>query len=469
VTALNRTDALEALHKLLWPAWLKEKEELDKIDLLWRNEHEHFAVPRQATTEHKALRELARTPYLGLLVTAICQGLHVDGYRSPTIAENDPGWKTWVTNGMPKNQNPIHRAAAGYGVGYLRLVKGDPATVMKPRSPRQMLTLYADPAYDEWPMWAMEVIANGKDGAYLVEAIDNDGNAYKFKVNDKTGDDVEYIETIPSVDEVTGEDVYGFCPVVRYTYDLDTEGRTRGVVDINRTTALRIEKTDYDRLLAQHFNSWKVRTISGLAEPDSEETANRQKLKLSQEDILVAEDADTKFGTLDETSLEGFIKAKDSDVESLAGTGQVPGTALTGKVANLSADAITELRSGLNLLQFTLKTSFGQSHNQALRAAAILEGREPDYDAGVTWQDLNTLSLASAVDALGKAATMLGIPPEALWASLPGFTQSDVKGWEVLANKADNRARLDALRAKAAEARGVVAAAGVGTGTRAQP
>jgi SPP1 Gp6-like portal protein len=458
VAVLSQEKALEALHKLLWPAWLAEKEELDKIDLLWRNEHEHFAVPRQATTEHKALRELARTPYLGLIVNAITQGLHVDSYRSPTVADNDPGWKTWVQNGMPKNQNPIHRAATGYGLGYLRLVKGDPLTVMKPRSPRQMLTLYADPAYDEWPMWAMEVIANGPDKSYMVEAIDNDGNIYRFSVGDDTGEKAEFIEAID------GEADYGFCPVVRYTYDLDTEGRTRGVVEINRTTALRIEKTDYDRLLAQHFNSWKVRTIAGMAEPDDTEDLNRKKLKLAQEDILVAEDPDTKFGTLDATALDGFIKAKESDVESLAGTGQVPGTALTGKVSNLSAEAITELRSGLNLLQFTLKTSYGQSHNQALRAAALLEGRQPDYDAGVTWQDLNTLSLAASVDALGKACTMLGIPPEALWSSLPGFTQSDVKTWEAMATKDASRRRLDDLRTKAAEARGVVAAAGLGTG-----
>lgn len=449
--------AAQALTKLLWPAHIVERDELDILDKLWRMEHDMFRLPRKATREHKALQQLARTPYLDLLVTAITQGLHVDGYRSPEDADMADGWETWLRNGMPKNQNPVHRDATGYGLGYVRLFSGDPVAQIKPRSPRKLTALYSDPAYDEWPQWVLEIIGTSPadKNKRRVNVLDSVGRIHVFDL-DAQGNGIEYIRT----DNPGGS---GFCPVVRYTFDLDSEGRNAGVIDKNKTTALRIEKTDYDRLLVQHFNSWKVRTIAGLI-ADAEKTKDAEKLRLAQEDILIAEDADTKFGTLDETSLDPIINAKNADVESLAGTGQVPGTALTGKVSNLSADAIGELRWGLTSLQFTLKTSYGQSHNQALRGVARLEGREDDandYEAGVSWQDMTATSMAGAVDALGKLTQMLGVPPEALWGKIPGFTQNDVREWQTLATRDENRARLDALRQKAAEARGTLEQAGL--------
>src|SRR5690606_19062510 len=105
----------------------------------------------------------------------------------------------------------------------------------------------------------------------------------------------------------------GFTPVVRYANMLDLDGRLDGEVEPFIPLAKRIDKTVFDRLMTQHFNSWRVRTVAGMAEPDSEEDAVRKKLKLRQDDILVAEDPDTKFGSLPETPLDGFIRAAETD------------------------------------------------------------------------------------------------------------------------------------------------------------
>ena len=41
--------------------------------------------------------------------------------------------------------------------------------------------------------------------------------------------------------------------------------------------------------------------------------------------------------------------------------------------------------------------------------------------------------MSQAVDALGKAATMLDIPKRGLWPRIPGVERSDIELWEDLA------------------------------------
>src|SRR5699024_1085837 len=118
---------------------------------------------------------------------------------------------------------------------------------------------------------------------------------------------------------------------------------------------------------------------------------------------LVAEDPDTKFGTLDETPLDGFVRAYESDIEALAATSQTPSHNLTGKMVNLSAEALAAARAPLSQKVFERQVSFGQSHVQALQLAAALEGdvvSAQDVSARVTWQDMEIRSLSQAVDAL---------------------------------------------------------------------
>jgi hypothetical protein len=156
--------------------------------------------------------------------------------------------------------------------------------------------------------------------------------------------------------------------------------------------------------------------------------------------MLVAEDPDTKFGTLDETPLGGFIDAWRSDIEALAAVSQTPTHTLTGQLVNLSAEALAAARAGLNQKITERQKSFGKSHVQALRLAAQLEGNEidaQDVASRVTWQDMEIRSIAQAVDALGKAATMLQIPPQALWGRIPGVEKSDVDEWEAMAAQSD--------------------------------
>lgn len=156
----------------------------------------------------------------------------------------------------------------------------------------------------------------------------------------------------------------------------------------------------------------------------------------------MSEDPDTKFGTLDGTSLDTFVSAWRSDIEALAAVSQTPAHALTGQLVNLSAEALAAARAPLTQKVFERQTSATVSYARMLRLAASMSGLNElaaDPMVRVTWQDMEIRSMSQAVDALGKAASMLEIPKRALWGRIPGVERSDVQEWERLADEeADN-------------------------------
>lgn len=440
---LTKPDAIEVAKERLYEPLRLERERLDRVDRWYRWSQDDIQLPRKATPELRALAGLSKTPWLGLVVTTVAQAMYVDGYRSGLDSGESSDipvgpWRTWQANDFDRRQVAVHRAALAYGYSFVTVLPGasddgDRTSVLRGVSPRKMHAVYADPAEDDWPLYALRLDINS-DKSALARLYDDECEYYLSV--DAQGE-WEFVEW--------RRHGAGVCPVVRYANMLDLDGRSPGEVEPFIPAASRINKTAFDRLVTQHFSSWKVRTVSGMAQPDTEEAQNRMALGLRQEDLLVAEDPDTRFGTLDATELGGFIDAWRADIEGLAAVSQTPTHALTGQLVNLNADALAASRAGLTQKVFERQKSFGGSHRQTLRLAAALEG-DADYAADVsgrvTWQDMEIRSLSQAVDALGKAAQMLGVPQQALWGRIPGVEKSDVDEWVRLAERADPVARM---------------------------
>lgn len=411
---MRQSAVIEMANDLLIPGQTQERQALDKIDKWWRWDPEEITLPHYADQEHKALREVSETPWLSLVVTTLAQQLVAELIRSSEVEDTAPIWKPWQRNRMHSRQRAIHRAALGYGYAYTTVMPGDQGAVIRGKSPRELFAVYSDPVVDEYPQYYLE-----KSGGFTY-VVDEEARYTLLTKEGKT----EYV-----THEIHG---VGVPPAIRYSNQIDLEGRTPGEVEPFIGAAKRINKTDYDRMLVQHYNSWKIRTATGMEKPNDEAEGERLKLLLRQSDILTGEEG-VQFGTLDETPLDGFIKAKESDVESLAAVSQTPAHSLTGKMINLSADAITEARAMLDLKAGERKIGFGDSHCQTLRLASHIEGRErdaQDFTLAIQWADLGSRSMAQAADALGKMATMLGIPVEMLWDRIPGVTSEDVKVWK---------------------------------------
>lgn len=437
---MSQRALIELVNDFLLPEQVAERLRLDRIDGWLRWSPEELALPGYASQEHKSLRQLAQTPWLSLVVTTVAQQLICEGVRSSDSSDTAPIWGPWQRNRFASRQRALHRAALGYGYAYNLVLPGDTGAVMRGYSPRDMYAAYGDATVDEYPMYA---IWRRGDLIFVV-----DDEAKYTLTQGKRG--VEYIT----------HDMHdvGVAPVIRYSNQIDLEGRTPGEAEPYIDVARRINKTSYDRMLTQHFNSWKVRTATNIDKPANQSDADQAKMLLRQNDILIGE-GDTQFGTLDETSLGGFIEAHKADIEALAAVSQTPAHALTGQMINLSADAITEARAMLDLKAGERKLGFGDSHAQSLRLASHIEGRTADaedFSLNMQWADLESRSMSQAADALGKMATMLGVPVELLWDKIPGVSVEEAKRW--LTYRQENPTADDqiaeALRAQANGANG---------------
>lgn len=432
---LKPNDAVGLIKETLWPAFRKEKKNLDKIDRWYRWDHDKPHAPRQATREYTQLMASAQTPWLGLVVTSVAQGMYVSGYRRSDEQDNAEAWRWWQANEMDGRQVALHRAMLAYGHSYTSVLPGRSAfgermPVIKGHSPRRMITFYREPEHDDFPAFALRADPAKVDGS----------KGWALKLYDDN--DVYYLNASASGDEITWIESrshgVGVCPVVRYANQLDLEGRTPGEVEPFIPVAARIDQTTYDRIIVQRFSSWVVRTIAGMPKPDTEAEAAAKRLELMVDGILAAVNPETKFGSLPATPLDGFIAAADADIRILASVSQTPAYEMLGQMANLSAEALAAARASLTAKIGERQRPTGTSHGQTLRLAAHVMGDKDganDVTAKVKWADTSIRSIAQAADALGKFAQMLGVPIESLWEQIPGWEQQDVDRAKALIEK----------------------------------
>lgn len=417
------TEAAEILRR-----FKVELKRIDRIDRYLRGDHDKPYTPRTANREYKLLQERSVSNWLPLVIDVKAQTLYVEGYRVSAGADvadpeaEGPWERLWQPNGMDSRQAAIYRTAFAYGMSYVKVLPGDPVPVIRGVSPRRMLAVYEDPAEDIWPVYALQV--NPVGDTWKLRLYDN-GDVHHLTVG-ATGEKPEHAGKVESHDA-------GVCPIVRYSDRPDLEGRCRGEIEPLIPMQDRINQTGFDLLVAQTYGSFKVRWITGMATPVGADGKAITTVEQSIRRFLTSPDKDTKFGQLDETSLSGFLESLDLSVRHMAAITQVPPHALLGQMANLSAEALAAAESGLTRQGEEFRHGFGESHEQTIRLAAHLAGDEAtakDDSGEVIWRDTEARSMAATADALGKLATMLGVPPKALWPMIPGVTQTDVARWE---------------------------------------
>lgn len=456
---MEPTEAVEMTMDTLLPKWRTERRKLNRIDRWARWDHDDPHKPKDATAEYKELIARSQAPWGDLIVGSVSQTLYVEGYRRPDAPQDSTAWEIWQANGMDARQIALHRAALTYGLSYGtclpgKTLSGAPMPEMRGVSPREMIALYADPVDDEWPDVALRVRKIGK--AWDLRLFDA-SRVYVMTAPD--------LGSKPKMVEEKVHDV-GVTPVVRYANRFDLEGRAAGEIEPFIPVLGKIDQTSFDRLVVQRFASWIVRTIAGL---DVASTADANGIEQSQvttllkiNDILTSKDPETKFGSLPATPLDGFIKAHEADLQVLAAVSQTPAFELLGQMANLSAEALEAARASQTAKSSERKHEFGESHEQFLRLACHIAGDQAgadDFLAEVRWADTSIRSLAQAADALGKLATMLGVPVEVLWPKIPGFTQQDVLESEQRLAEGDTVTQLlDRLEAGQAPPAGLPAA-----------
>lgn len=478
------TDPVQLITDVLLPAFQREQRGtahragLKKVDEYVHGIQADQVKPHDNTMRpYRTLMERSKFNLLSLVPKTRAQGLVAESFRSnDPDATNSQSWQIWVDNRWDMVQAQVWNATLTYGVSYATVLpsadKSKPS--IKAYSPRQFIAMYDDPANDEWPECAMRIRGLTPDG--------NFPESEKGRVRVTYYDDTSVIEYVQQgsdkedwVETSSYEHGAGVCPVVRFVSDLDLEGRYVGEVEPLIREQDRLNQALFDLMMVQTFNSFKLRWVAGVMVGDVDEDGNpidngssqRNKTKIAQDSMLVFPDADTKVGSLEETSMEPFINNAIFVIRQFAIASQTPPQNFLGDIGgNIAAEALSALESSAERKTNVLKTVFGEAAGQMLRLAAKLAGikaEATDYSLEIKWAETETRSLAQVADAWGKIAVMLQVPVEQVWERIPGVSLEDVQRWREAKKKQD--ALMLVQQAALGGANGNTAAPGQSSGT----
>lgn len=399
----------------------------------------------------QTVRDIAKRSvanFIPLALSVPAQLSFADGYSRMSEGDgelllNPPEWRVWNRSGFRSKQTTLFKTSLKYGVAYLA-IEGS-GTVddveLKILSTRNTMAYFRDPVNDIVPVYALRVIPSPVlDEPDIITYYDSERMVTIERYSGKK-EDMVIVEDI--------EHGYGKCPVVRFPCYIDDEGNTSGVVEELRVPQNRINQTVFDLLLTQTFSSARVRFAAGLQgdpvmDPKTGEPLRDENgfivfkpMQVDQSRMLLTDNPDAKFGTLEETPLDGFIDSFDSAVKTLAVLGSIPPHSLLGSMANLSGETINAAMGQTNRHTHMLKKMWEESIKEVMSIVrtAIGEAVGEDYDDEVRWRDMSDASMAQIADALGKLATNLEIPVRGLWSRVPEVTDAELMKWNLQADK----------------------------------
>lgn len=432
-------------------------------------------VPKSATAEYRQLVDQSRFNVLPLVVSSIAQNLFVDGYRPARASENARVWEeAWQPNRMDARQAGLYRASLEYGISYSRVLPGRlhqrPTPVITPFSPRRCTALYDDPINDEWPIYAVTV--------GIPRPVIGQGHPATMETPISIYDDTyEYSTVVPATmvtpvatgqaDHVSMSNFEGLafdtnrvtvrahnlgvCPFVRFLESYgDLDDGPEGIVYPLLPAQRGLNQSTFGLKMAELYAAFRQRWATGMQIPEDENGNPIEPFNAAVNRVWQNESPDGRFGDFEQTDLSGYLDSRDKTLLYIASRRQIPPHTLVvgNAVSNVSAEALAALEAGHQQDIAEHKTAFGESIEQMLRLCGLAMGDQEtweDTSAQVVWRDTTPRSLGQVVDALGKMAAQLEIPPRELWERLPNVTDNDIERWRSAAEERDAMGELEEL------------------------
>ncbi|AAD17573.1 portal protein [Mycobacterium phage TM4] len=427
-------EQLGALVADMWRLHISERQWLDRIYEYTKGLRGRPEVPEGASDEVKELAKLSVKNVLSLVRDSFAQNLSVVGYRNALAKENDPAWEMWQRNRMDARQAEVHRPALTYGASYVTVTPTDEGPVFRTRSPRQILAVYADPSVDAWPQYALETWVAQKDAKpHRRGVLYDDTYMYELDLGEVVLGDAgggQATQQPVNVREVTDVIEHGatfegkpVCPVVRFVNGRDADDMIVGEVAPLILLQQAINSVNFDRLIVSRFGANPQRVISGWTGSKAEV------LKASALRVWTFEDPEVKAQAFPPASVEPYNLILEEMLQHVAMVAQISPAQVTGKMINVSAEALAAAEANQQRKLAAKRESFGESWEQLLRLAAEMDD-DPDTaaDSGaeVLWRDTEARSFGAVVDGITKLASA-GIPIEHLLSMVPGMTQQTIQ------------------------------------------
>jgi hypothetical protein len=387
------------------------------------------------TEERRAFREFLREAganWCELVVNAVAERLQVTGFRFAGGADGGTeAWQIWQANQMDADAELLQTDALVCGSSFL-LVQPDPdnpsGVEMTAESPFEATVLY-EPGSRRRRAAGYKRFGGGVPG-------DPGRRTEVLMLPD-------VIATWPADSTGPAEQApnpAGAVGMIEVTPQPRTRGWPRTELHSAMVIQDRINTTLFNRLVATDYGAFRQIWATGVkiprqtitAEDGTETIRATTPYDIGANRLLANENPEGRFGAFTESSLAGYLNSVEQDASQLAAITQTPPHYLLGKIANLSADAITAAEAGLVAKVRRRSVHLGEGYETAERYALALIGHPAaaDTSAEVIWADFETRSIAQLTDSLVKMRT-LGVPLEVLWQRY-GASPQEIERWRGL-------------------------------------
>lgn len=391
-------------------------EQMRRYDRLHRGEFDRPYLPADdpgLANEYRQLVERAELGICSLIVTAVAERLRVDGIKpdSGEPSTDARWWSWWQASGLDARQQLVYRDALALADGYVLVTPNGDMPRLTVESP---LNLYVDLRDDDPLLVDVAVKRVGKMGwLYTDEAI------WHLVKNDRSvlGWDIAGDPVVHGMGE---------CPLVRFPNRLDSAGRSQSELAEVAATQARINQTLFDRLLVQKFASWRILGVTGITLEEDDEGNKVPPFRPSIDNLLVAEEPDARFTSLQSSSFSEHQEAVESDIKHAGAVTQTPPHLLApGSISNVSAEALVALEAGLASKVRSRQLEWGESWERSIRLAGRTVGEQVPDGIEVLWANLEARSQAQVVDATMKLRS-IGLPLRYLLERL-GLTPAQIE------------------------------------------
>lgn len=434
------------------------------LDRYYRGDPPLVKEPRRLTSKYKELLHMGVSNWLGLVVDVVDERLRIASIRSTADSTQDKtAWSWWQHNNMDGYSQQIHSAALKYGICYVSV----------------------------WPNAGKDYPKiMGESPLCTYVRFDDDGNALaaiRVYTEDCCPDKIFVDLTLPDyqfrlvttkpIDSIQRENYYwgdlglfanfdfgkadwgfrlddavpvtanpmGLVPYARLRTMPDLMGGYRSEMEGLIPIADRINKTNFDRLLAQEFAAFPQRWVTGIDVPiDPDTNQPREPFNAAVDRIWTASAPDAEMGQFPAAELKPYLDAVTSDVQQLATQSRTPPHYLIAGMGQFpSGESVRATEYGLSRKCEARQQSYGDGWQDILHLCALAVGDTElvdDTELNVVWKDVEARSEGELVDALLKMGS-LNVPVSALWQRW-GATPNEIEAWE------EERQKLAAAVAK---------------------
>jgi hypothetical protein len=409
---------------------------IETLERWYDGEHPLPSPPERMTRYDEAanaFRDLSRmgvTNYVSLVPDAPADRLEVTGFRfgDPANARNDDeAWTIWQRNHLDADSRLVQHKALVAGNAFVLVWPADGQAKITVEHPGQAIVAYAPGSRRQRAAGLKCWLEDDETRRVVLYLPDN---VYKWANKSKAAPLEEWQ---PETDDTWPiANPFGEVPLVEFRANADLRPRPygggasefAGVLPIQA----RINKTVFDRLVTAEFQAFRQRWAVGWTPDDPNEG-----MQASMRHLLTFEDPGVTVGEFAQADFSGFIKAVESDVQSMAAITRTPTFYTLGSISNISGDTLAALQAGLVAKCEAHRDNFSEDWEEVLRLGLKAEENERagDESSMVVWRSIEHVTWAEIADAAAKLS-LVGVPREALWAMLKDVSPQDIERWKVM-------------------------------------